>query len=173
MSAPTIDFLHPHRPAWLGWGLLAMGVATLAASLGLQHRWADQRADREAAIAVRAEAAERARREALKPVAPSPDERRFQHITPQLRQPWLPTLRLIENATEPPVYLLALSIDPGAGSLHIEGEAPTFDQVLSYVQTLDEPGLLGPAELRSHELVTDATGRTTVHFNIVTRWIVR
>jgi hypothetical protein len=173
MSEPTIDFLHPRRSAWLGWTLLAVGVVTLAISLGLQHRWTAQRAAQAAADAARREAAERAQREASKPVPLTADERRFQHIAPQLRQPWLPTLRLIENVTEPPVYLLSLSVDPAAGSLRLEGEAPTFDQVLAYVQMLDAPGLLGPAELSSHELVTDPTGRTAVRFSIATRWIVR
>lgn len=170
MSAPTIDFLRPHRTFWLGWLLLGAGVAALAASLWLGHQWTSERAEHDAEKRTQQEAAEQAQRAALKPLPPSPDQRRLQHIAPQLRQPWLPTLRLIENVTEPPVYLLALSVDPAAGSLRIDGEASTFEDVLAYVQLLDEPGLLGPAALLSHEQAIDPAGRVAVHFSIVTRW---
>ncbi|MGM9491331.1 hypothetical protein [Ideonella sp. YS5] len=170
MSAPTIDFLGRQRTAWLGWILLGAGLAALAASLWLGQRWTGQRAQRDAEVRSRQEAAEQAQRAALRPVALSPDERRLQHIAPRLRQPWLPALRLIENVTEPPVYLLALSVDPASGGLRIDGEAPTFEDALSYVRSLDEPGLLGPAALRSHEQATDPAGRSVVRFSILTRW---
>ncbi|MFZ5551245.1 MAG: hypothetical protein ACOZJX_21295 [Pseudomonadota bacterium] len=170
MSAPTIDFLGRRRAPWLGWIVLGAGAAALAASLWLGHRSATQRAERDAANHAQQEAAELARRAAQKPALPSPDQRRLQHVAPQLRQPWLPALRLIENVTEPPVFLLALSVDPAAGSLRIDGEAATFEGVLAYMQLLDEPGLLGPATLRSHEQAADPAGHNVVRFSIVTRW---
>ena len=170
MSAPTIDFLHPPRAGRLGWVMLVVGAVMLAAAAWFHHRWTTQRADRDTALLAQQEAVERTQRDALKPLPPTPDQRRFQRIAPQLRQPWLPTLRLIENVSEPPVFLLGLSVDPVAGTLRIDGETPTFDQVLSYMQTLDEPGLLGPAELRSHEQAVDPMGHATVRFTIVTRW---
>lgn len=172
MNAPTIDFLHPRR-SWLGWSLLVVGAAALAASLWLDQRWAAQRADSAAAARSREEAAQQAHRAALQPVVPSPDQRRLQRIASQLRQPWLPALRLIENVTEAPVFLLGLSIDPATGIVRVDGEAPNFDQALAYATLLDEQGLMGPAELRSHEQVTDPSGRAAVRFTIMTRWSAR
>lgn len=121
----------------------------------------------------RASEAEQLRREALRPVPVSPDQRRLQHIAPQLRQPWLPVLRVVEGATRPPVYLLALAIDPASGNVRVEGEAPSFDKALEYAKALDEDGVLGPAELRSHEQMSEPSGRAAVRFSIVTRWSAR
>lgn len=169
MSA-AIDFLRPRRVPWIGLGLLVLGVAALAISLGLSQRWAAQRADHEAAARLREEAALQALRAASKPPELSADQRRVQRVAPQLRQPWLPALRLIENATQAPVFLLGLAIDPASGVIRLDGEAPTFEQVVAYMSQLDEPGLMGPAELRSHEQALDPTGRSAVRFTIVTRW---
>lgn len=172
MSAIRIDFLHPRRVPWLGIGLLVLGAGALALALWFDRTWAEQRAEREEAERARQEAMERTRREALRPVALTPDQRRLQHIAPVLRQPWLPSLRLIENATDAPVYLLALSIDPASGVVQLEAEAPDFKSALAYVQSLDEEGLLGPAQIRSHEDGPDPA-RPVVRFKVATRWSLR
>ena len=150
--------------------LLAVGVAALSLSVGVEQRWDTQRAQRDAEIQQRVEAEQRARLAAQRPVVPSADERRLQRVRPQLLQPWLPALRAIENATEPPVFLLALSIDPATGRLRLDGEAPSFGEALAYAQRLDEDGALPPAHLLSHELVNDSAGRTTVRFTMVANW---
>lgn len=173
MSASTIDFLKPRAKSWLGWCVLALGIGAVAAALHVDRQWRRERTEREAALTARASAAEQQRREALRPMPVSPDQRRLQHIAPQLRQPWLPVLRVVEGATRPPVYLLALAIDPASGSVRVEGEAPGFDEALAYAKALDEDGPLGPAELRSHEQVSDPSGRAAVRFTIMTRWSVR
>ncbi|HZT56125.1 MAG TPA: hypothetical protein VFA35_07865 [Burkholderiaceae bacterium] len=174
MSVGAIDFLHRRRSPWLGWCLLAIGAAALSASLWLDQRWTAERAHREAVARTRDEAMQQARRAAMRPLPPTADQRRLQRIASQLRQPWLPVLRVIENITEAPVFLLALSIDPATGIVQLDGEAPNFDYAMAYAQLLDEEGLLGPAELRSHELVTEpGTGRATLRFTIVTRWSAR
>jgi hypothetical protein len=98
------------------------------------------------------------------------DERRQQFLAQQLAQPWLPTLRLIENATDAPVFVLALSMDPAAGSLRLDGEAPDLQAALDYGSALHEKSLLGPAELRSHETATDPTGRPVVRFTLLAPW---
>ena len=172
MSAVRIDFLHPRRLPWLGLSLLLLGGASLAAALWIDRAWGAERRALEDAERARVEAVDRARREALRPVVLTPDQRRLQHIAPVLRQPWLPTLRLIENATEPPVFLLSLSIDPADGVVLLEAEAPDFNGALAYVQSLDEDGLLGPAQIRSHEQGSDPA-RPTVRFKVATRWGMR
>lgn len=171
MSTYAIDFLQTRKPRWIGWCLFVAGLAALVASLWLEQRWTASRTQREAVARSRAEAAQEARRVALRPVPLSADERRLWKVAGQLRQPWLPSLRVIENVTEAPVYLVGLSIDPATGTVRLDGEAPTFDHALVYMQSLDEVGLIGPAELRSHEVVAEAaTGRSALRFTIVTRW---
>ena len=145
----------------------------LATAFCIDQQWAAERAERQAAKQAREEAAWQAQRAALKPAPPSAEDLRLRGVVPRLREPWLPSLRLIENATQPPVFLLGLSIDPAHGTLRIDGEAATFDQVVAYVSQLNEPGLMGPAELRSHEQVTGAAGRSTVRFTVQTRWSAR
>lgn len=173
MSAATIDFLRPPRAPGIGWLLLALGAAALATALWLDHRWAQQRAEYEATARAREERARESQRAAQRPVPLTPDQKRLQRVSPQLRQPWLPTLRLIENVTEPPVYLLALSIDPAAGTATLDAEALSFDHALSYLQLLNEDGLLGPAQLRSHEQSGDPAGHPSVRFTVITQWSAR
>ena len=173
MKAPVIDFMQPRATRRLGWVVLGAGSVALATSLWAARAWDTERTQRESALRRHEEAAQQARRAALGPAPLSADERRRQRIAPRLRQPWLPTLRLIENVTEPPLFLLALRIDPATGTVRLEGEAPGFEQALAYAQSLDEQGLLGPAELLFHEQVSDPAGMAAVRFTIATRWSVR
>jgi hypothetical protein len=174
MTSATIDFLHPRRTSALGWWLLAVGVIALALSLWLDARWAGQRAEQRQAQQQREDVAARDRAAALQPVAPTPQDLRLRAIAPQLRQPWLPTLRLIENVTEAPVFLLAVSIDPGAGAVRLDGEAPGFTEALTYAHSLDDDALMGPARLRSHETTADpVTGAPVVRFSIFTSWVAK
>jgi hypothetical protein len=172
MSRPTIDFLHPARPPSLGWAMLAAGAASLAAALWLANAWAQADATRLQAQRVQAEARlQRAAQSAARRTpAAAADERRQQFLARQLAQAWLPTLRLVENATEPPVFVLGLSMDAAAGSLRLDGEAPDLQGALDYASVLHEKPLLGPAELRSHETTTDTTGRPVVRFTLLAPW---
>lgn len=174
MNATTIDFLSPQRVHWLGWCGLALGVSALLGTLWLDRQWTRERQEHEAGQKLREEAAQQAQRAALQPIAATPDQRRLQRIAPQLRQPWLPVLRLVENVTEAPVFLLTLGIDPATGVVRLDGEAPGFDHALAYAQALDDEGVMGPAQLRSHEFVNEpGTARPSVRFSVVTRWKTR
>lgn len=174
MSAATIDFLRPRRTPLLGWCILALGASALVAAMWTDRHWASGRAEHDAALRLRDEVQQRAQRAALQPVSLTPDQRRLQRIAPLLRQPWLPALRLVENVTDAPLFLLTLAIDPATGAVRLDGEAPSFDQALAYAQALDDEGLMGPAQLRSHEFVNEpAMGRSSVRFSIVTRWRAR
>ncbi len=171
MSANAIDFLHPRRVPVLGLTLLVLGACALVAAIGIDGRWRSERLAREAAERARAEAARSEREAAVRPVVPTAGELRLRQIAPRLRQPWLPTLRLIEKVTEPPVYLLALSVNPSTGEVDLEGEVPGFAQALEYMRSLDEEGVLGPARMRAHGTATDPSGRAVTRFSIVTRWV--
>lgn len=170
MTARTVDFLRPPQQPRVGWLLLALGIAAIATALWCDQHWLARRA-----------AVERAEREALavqtatqkppKPVEPSLAQRRWEQAQVELRRPWLPTLRAVESATVNPVFLLSMTIDPAKGLIKLEGEAPSFDHALAYVQVLDEGGALRPAQLVSHEQSADgAPGRPSVKFSAVTQW---
>lgn len=166
----SIDFLHPRRAPALGWVMLVAGAIALTVAGVLEVRLRSERDSFEQARQRRAEALRLEREAARRPVVPTADERRLAQVAPLLRQPWLPTLRLVEKSTEPPVYLLSLSVNPSTGDIELEGEAPGFAEALDYMRSLDEDGLLGPARMRSHGSATDPTGRQVTRFNIVTRW---
>lgn len=172
MSLRSIDFSRPVRAvSALGMALLFIGALALLASGICHHRWA---AEREVAAqqAQREAEALRARR-AAKPVAaaPSSDERRLQRATLERARPWMPALRAIEAATRDPVYLLSLSADAGSGSFRLEGEAPSFEHALAYVQVLPDGVGISTASLLSHEETNDpASGRRVVRFAVRIQW---
>jgi hypothetical protein len=168
VSAPTIDFQHAGRTPGLGWVILAIGAMGLSTALWIDHTWSQERAAQAAALQAQAEARRQRAAQVLQRTPNSAaDERRLQFAARQLAQPWLPALRLIENATEPPVFVLGLSMDPAAGSLRLDGEAPSLQQALGYAKALQEKNLLGPAELRSHETSTDPAGHAVVRFTLL------
>jgi hypothetical protein len=171
MRSSAIDFLRPPRPPRLGWVLLALGVAALATALWLEQRWTSERAVAEQAEQ-QALAAQRALRAPPPPTEPTLAQRRWQQAQGELRRPWLPALRAIESATVNPVFLLSMTIEPGNGLIKLDGEAPSFDHALAYVQVLDEGGALQPATLLSHEQAVDPSGaRGAVKFSVTTRWV--
>lgn len=172
MSRQPVDFLRPAKQPAPGWVLLAIGIATLSAALWCEQHWvtqhrAETRADEEA------QAAHLALQVPARPVEPTVAQRRWQQAQPELRRPWLPVLRAIESATVNPVFLLSMTIDPSRGIVKLDGEAPSFDHALAYVQLLDDGGALQPATLLSHDQSTDASGHGSVKFSVATRWVAR
>ena len=170
MSGRAVDFLQAPQPPRVGWVLLALGIAALAAALWCEQHWASERAAAEHAEQ-QALAAQRARQAPPPPVEPTLAQRRWQQAQPELRRPWLPALRAIESATVNPVFLLSMTIEPSKGLIKLDAEAPSFDHALAYVQVLDEGGVLQPATLMSHDQAGDAAGRSTVKFSAVTHWV--
>lgn len=148
-------------------------MIALVASLWVQQHLASERAQKAAELRSRRLAQEQATESAKRRPPPTPDQQRLSKIAAELRQPWLPTLRLIENATEAPIFLTGLAMEPANTTVRINGEAPSFEQVLAYARTLNEPGLISEAELRSHEQATDPNGRDVVRFSISARWAIR
>lgn len=170
MSAPSVDFLRSGKVPALGWLLLSAGALALVASVWVDRQWSQERAKAEANVRSQIEAQRQARQEDQRPLRATVDDRRTQYLARQLRQPWLPTLRLLENATGPDIFVVSLSMDPAAGLVRIDGECANFGQVLDYTRALNEARLLGPVELRSHEEAVDPNGRAVVRFSLVAPW---
>jgi hypothetical protein len=170
MNARATDFLCPPGTPRAGWMLLLIGAACVAAALWFDRQWASEREATERAA--RAADATRRERERPKPApAPTMAQLRWQQAQVELRRPWISALRAVESATVDPVYLLSLAIDPSTGAIKLEGEAPSFDHALAYVQNLDDGGALQPATVASHEqAVEPGSGRPFVHFTATTRW---
>jgi hypothetical protein len=170
MTNGAIDFLRSPRQPRVGWVLLTLGSMAIVGALWCDQHWfayrtAIEHAEREAL------AAQMVRQVPPKPAEPSLAQRRWEQAQVELRRPWLPTLRAIESATVNPVFLLSMTIDPAKGLIKLDGEAPSFDHALAYVQVLDEGGALRPAQLISHEQSPDgAPGHPSVKFSAVTRW---
>lgn len=175
MTLRGLNFQRSDDTPARGWVLLVAGSVALAGSLAWQAAESADRAKRSAALRQAHEAARQAQAasRAAKPELTAA-QAAWASILPALRQPWLPALRAIEAATEPPVHLLSLSIDPTSGLVRIDGEAPDFETAVRYAGVLASPEALQPAQLRSHEAATDPnTGRAFVRFSAQSKWIVR
>jgi hypothetical protein len=174
MKPALIDFRSAGRAPAIGWVMLALGVTVLSTALWFDRTWTVQRAEAEQARRATEDAARQARELASRPVQLTAEELRLRATEPLLRQPWLPVLRVIESVTEPPVYLLGLTIEPSSGQIRIEAEAPSFADALEYAKTLRNEEVLAPAQLRSHEGFTDPnTGRQATRFTVTSQWISR
>lgn len=169
MTARTVDFLRPRGTPLAGRCLLAAGLLSLVAAAWLNQRWDSERAGHEALLRRQEEAQRHAAEAARRPHVPTVDERRLKHLLPQLSQPWLPTLRTIEGATESPVFLLGLGIDPASGRIQLEGEASSFDQALAYVERLSREDTLTDVHLVSHDTPATAPGGA-MRFTVNARW---
>lgn len=164
--ARRIDFLHPRPAPWLGWLLLAAGVAAAAATLRLEREQDAARAGRAELAARRERAAqqERLRRAAARP---APQDPRLAMALAETRRPWLPALQAVESATAPPVYLTVFTIDPIRGRVRLDGEAPDVGQAIGYVERLAAFDALAGARLRSHEPAQDAaSGQAVLKFAV-------
>jgi hypothetical protein len=169
---PSLDFRRvPGQPS-LGWVLLILGVVAAGSALALHRHRESIRAQEDLKIEARAAAERREREIALRPRVPTPEGRRLSHIQPELDRPWLPLMRAIESATEPPVFLLGLSTDPAGARLQIDAEASSFDEAMAYVQRLADVEFLKAVQIVSHENTVDPWGRPSVKFTVVARWSV-
>ena len=169
MNTAPADFLRKPQAPRVGWLLLGLGLVALGCALLTDERWAIERAraqqDEEESIA-----ALRAAQAPSIAAAPTVGQLRWRQAQIELRRPWLPSLRAVESATAEPVFLLSLSVEPVTGVIKLDGEAPSFDQALAFVQVLDLNDTLNPAQIVSHDTLTDATGRSSVRFTAITRW---
>lgn len=172
MTARSVDFLHPRRAPWTGWLLLALGAATAAAAVWHDREIDTAQAARELAQAKRQDEEAQARRRAQQALTPTVDSIRELGARSELQRPWMATFRALEAATADPVFVLALNIDPGKGSVHVDAVAPTLDDALVYVERLGQEHALADVHLTSHDVQNDlSTGRSSAHFSVGAKWV--
>ena len=174
MRAMHVDFIRPRpAPLW-GWLLLAMGATAIAAAaLPVRDTLARQAAHDRLVQARKAEDERQKQLQAASQVVASPSytqDPRWQHAAHQLAHPWLATLQALEQATKPPVFLLALRADAANGTFEMDAEASQFSEALAFVSTLRADPRLKDVELGSHESIQDAQSRPLVRFTVRAAW---
>lgn len=175
MSLRRVDFLQPASAApRIGFVLLAIGVAALATAIAFHRHGALQREAMAQRWLQEAEAERLAQEQRDSPPTPTAEDLQIANARKERRRPWLAALRAVEAASRDPVFLLTLSADAGSGLWRLEGEAPSFEHALAYVQVLPDGVGLASASLLSHEAVQDPlSGRATVRFSASARWSAR
>lgn len=165
----TIDLSREPPAPWLGWILLIVGVGAAVSSLAYRQHRIDVLAEADRLVQARVESQHL--QAGPRAVAPSPAETRRRAAGVEARAPWLATLRAIESTAREPVYLRAVTFEPGTGVVRLDAEASSFADALAYATSIDDSAWLHPAWLRSHEEAVDpALGRSVVRFSVVARW---
>ena len=175
-----IDFSRPPGLPRAGWCLLLVGSLLLAGTWGLRLHWqeraevAQRRLDQVGQEAARRQAEDLARK------VPTPAAaRRLAQLRHQQAWPWQAAFQVVDDAVAEPVYLLGLSLQPGAedssaGALKLEAQAPTWNDALAFVERLRQaqaslaPRALGEPQLNSQQQALDAGTNAPVMRFVVT-----
>lgn len=167
-----VDFAKQSAPSpRAGWALALVGLLALGGALWTRH-------EREVRIALQESLNQQVRDQERRlkvsavPKKSTPRQLRLETAQKELADPTLRLLRAIESVTREPiaVYLRSVVVEHATRTVTVEGEAPSFDYALGYVQVLDEDDLLEPALMLSHEPIVDAYGNPAVTFSARTRW---
>ena len=176
MKHMRIDFVKSERAPKLGWFVLVAGLvmAGMAAD-----QWLHWRQHQEALVSTRQQQArdaaeqERQRLATLPPATPPyVDDKRWQRAATELALPWINTLKAIEHATKPPVFLVGFKCDPVTGRLQLDAEAPAFDAALGYVSALQAQPELAHMQILAHDESPDQQGHPQVRFSLQAQWVV-
>jgi hypothetical protein len=175
MKSMHIDFIGQARSPRLGWLILGLGLGLAGLAGQRWLAWHQTQAQltqaHEQALRDQAEH-ERQRLASLPPpVPPYTDDLRWQRAAHELNLPWMDTLRAIEHATRPPVYLTGFKSDPASGRLQLEAEAPDLDAALGYVSALQAERQLRNTQLQTHDSLPDPQGRSQLRFALQTQWV--
>ena len=172
MKAP-VDFLREEAPPRRGWALLVLGAVASVAMVSLDWRYQSAWTEFQRRAQARLEQ-ERVRGLPAPARTPTVAEVRLRRAEADSQAPWLATLRAVEALTQEPVYLRSMTIEPAAGTIKLEAEAPSFAEALAYSEALAEVSILQPALLTSHEQVPDvASGKSSIRFHVVAKWQAR
>ncbi len=169
-----VDFLAHGSTPWQGWLLLSLGVSACLAVGAWRTQWLRESAEQALAVREQQAAASRERERAQRRAMPTPGDLRLAKARQQLNWPWLEALRIIESATEAPVFLLGMTADAGQAEVRLEAEANSFAQAVAYVQRLGGPGGFSEVRLQAHELLPDTiSGGNKLRFTVVAAWTPR
>lgn len=175
MRTMQIDFARSSRQPLLGWLALIAGLVMLSLTTWqyLEHQQRQESARQVSLQQVRLQAEEeRQRIVALPSPAPSYlDDKRWNRAARELALPWMNTLRALEHAAKPPVFLLGFRSDPASGRLQLDAESPNFDAALDFISALQTNPALAQTQISSHEDVPDSQGRSLTRFSVQTQWV--
>jgi hypothetical protein len=163
---PSLVFLAPHRPRWVGWGLAALAVGGLAASA--YASWCVERDTQ--AQAARLAATRPA--QSANPTLSAADSAllvQARHIASQLNAPWDELLGVFEEHSVPGVGLLKLEPDAKAAIVRVTAQAGTADDMIAYVAALESDARLADVILVNHQIERETAGRP-VRFMLLAGW---
>lgn len=176
MRALALDFVDtrpPHAP--IGWMLLLMGALTAAAVLYEYSALKAALATREDRIAVLEKNRSRTQQSAraVPPDAAQQSEiRRANNVIDELNLPWAALFEAVESASNGAIALLSIQPDAQKQSVRITGEAKTLDDVLAYIERLQEDTQLTNASLLSHE-IRQQDAEKPIRFTLTANWMER
>ena len=176
MAPLLLDYERKARPgAWIGWAVLAAGIASAAAAGHAFVAASEQKADVEAMLA-------RLQRKTVPGSRIGLSERdaqfhaeevkRANAVAERLTLPWQDVFQAVHAAATKEVALLALEPDAQKGSVRITAESKDKADMLAYVGRLSRDERLGNVHLLSHHVQAQAPGRP-VRFSLQASWSVK
>ncbi len=91
-------------------------------------------------------------------------------VVARLSTPWSRLFEGIERATDPSVVLVGLQPEARGDRIRISGVARQYEDVLAYVDRLQNAPSLADVLLTSHEVQDDPQQGTSVAFTLSARW---
>jgi hypothetical protein len=173
MKAPAplaLDFFpQARRPGWLGWGLLALGLAMSALELAHDLDARAELAEREAIVDRLRHQVARDRRSLAEapPATPVGKDEAMPALglAAQLGRDWPGLFAAVAGAGGQDILLTALSPDAGSGVLRLSAEASRLEAVFDYMGRLE-----GLPELADVQLLAYERSGGRFQFNLSARW---
>lgn len=173
LALDFVDTRPPHAP--IGWTLLLAGVLT-AAGLLYEHsalRAAlETREDRIATLEKNRARTQKNVRAAPPDAAQQSEIRRANSVIDELNLPWAALFGAVESASDGAIALLSIQPDAQKQLVRITGEAKTLDDVLAYIERLQEDTQLTNASLLSHE-IRQQDAEKPIRFTLTANWMER
>jgi hypothetical protein len=164
-SFTDLDFVAAPRSARIGRAVLALGLATVAASaaalaLGWSEREAEARRVAAASVATAAHAA--------RPPADPALVRAATELTRDLRMPWGRWLADLEAVPSPDIAVLVVEAVPAQNVVRLTADARHAEAMFDYVAQLRRR-TRGDVVLSSHQVQPQVAG-TPIRFQVQVRW---
>lgn len=161
------------RSGWLGWVVLAIGVAALGVAT---YAWRAERLD----VDERERIVERLRAEMQPSPAAAPRAVTVvltaQELGPAIRvadvlnAEWAGVFAQLAQAQIDDVALVEFQADAARGLFRAIGQAPSLEIAFEYLQRLQREGVLRNPRIDSHEWVTVGTGDAVIRFAVTAQW---